>query len=86
MHGVLTMPAPETDWTALLRAANGLDLLNADTQADWIMEQMLEGARVVEGNRIQIMNYLVMHLKAAEERGRKTQMTSTTKTDPRWRT
>jgi len=83
MHGVLTMPAPETDWTALLRAANGLDLLNAEKQADWIMEQMLEGTRVGDGNRITVRDYLVMHLEAAEERGRKTQMNSTPKTDPR---
>jgi len=81
------MPSPETDWTRLFRAANGLDLLTAEKQADWIMEQMLEGARVGEGNRIQIANYLVMHLRAAEERGRKLHMTNTPpiKSDSRWR-
>jgi len=80
------MPAPETDWTALFRSNNGLDLPSAEEQAAWIMEQMLEGVRVGEGNRIQITNYLVMHLEAAEERGRK-RMTHNPpiNTDPRWR-
>jgi hypothetical protein len=80
------MPAPKADWKALFRSNNGLDLPNAETQADWIMEQMLEGTTIGDGTRITVRNYLVMHLEAAEERGRK-RMTHNPpiNTDPRWR-
>jgi hypothetical protein len=78
MHDLGDEPMPseaklktKTDWEELFRSDNGLDQPTAEKQADWIMEQMLEGTFVGDGSRITVRNYLVMHLQAAEERGKR---------------
>ena len=59
------------EWDQILKKLNGFDLPNVTLQAEHIIMQALHGVRVDSHNRETIREYLIMHLRAAEERGAK---------------
>ena len=59
------------EWDEILKKLNGFNLPNVTEQAEHIIMQALHGVRVDSHNREAIREYLIMHLKAAEERGAK---------------